>query len=188
MMRHNRPVLYRGMKLDWLAAALRDDYLLGHSTQRWWEHDRHHYDDEGEVYDQSYWMKGISCTRDIRFANQWGDCVIMLDREKIAQRCCIMPFNWGKTIRPNEGHVSNHKREREEFIVLERELDRYENPGEPHAARERFKAPARRKLGPLHSILLGIWHLEDHWEPIPEIITSHPMHRGSYRRPGRGRI
>ena len=56
------------------------------STQRFWADGRPRLEKIDPDYEDSYWMKGISFTRDIRFAMSWGGVVIAIDQAKLAQR------------------------------------------------------------------------------------------------------
>jgi translation initiation factor IF-1 len=104
-------VVYHGMKIPFAMQALRADKLEGRTIQRYWP-DGKRMKDNQPGYDESFWLKGFSTTRDIKYAQTWGEVVLELDKNKIAQRFKIIPFNWGYSI-PADNH---HKKEREEFI------------------------------------------------------------------------
>lgn len=162
--------------------ALKTNEMLGTTTQRWWPDDRHYYDDEGDVYKNSYWMKGISMTRDPEFAKRWGVVLFCLDQNRIAQRYKIIPLAWNKTIRG-----AHHKKEREEFVVLEREPETYRRYDPDHDEerfdQDAFGAPAKKTLKPLDQFLLGIWlneMIRGWYEDDEAFLTKHPKFRGWY--------
>jgi hypothetical protein len=186
-------VLWHGYKeAKHALSALRSNAMLGTSTQRWWPDDKHHRDDEGEVYHKSYWMKGISMTRDRLYAQSWGRVVFCLDQRLIAQNYKIIPFSWSKTFGISD-YTPHHKREREEYVILEREPDTYlrDDPDDgtepPRFDTKEFMAPAKKRLEPLRKFLIGIWTetpaIFD--EDIIAEIEADPLFKGHYKNPNR---
>jgi hypothetical protein len=191
--------LWHGYRDAWKAiAALNKNEMGGTTTQRFWADGKRRKDNDPE-YEDSYWMKGISLTRDPHFAMKWGDVMIKLDQAKIAQRYKIIPFNWGYSI-PSGNH---HKNEREEFVVTKSTLDKYngeddekdsENPN-PLRRRvmgdewERFKA-AEGAVKPLDQFLIAIYisSMNGPYGSFPlkdeelEFLTSHPKFAGWYNQ------
>lgn len=176
-------VLWHGFKEpSYALTALHNNAMLGTSTQRWWPDDRHHRDDEGDVYEQSYWMKGVSLTRDRHYAQQWGSVVFCLDQRKLSQNYRIVPFSWAKTFGTKDGWMPHYKREREEFVILERDPETYvDNKGRRNT--KAFMAPAKRKLEPLTRYLVGIWVDEAGLlsDADRQEIESHPLFKGTYQ-------
>lgn len=107
--------LYHSLKPDFAVQALTKNLLEGRTTQRFWPDGRRLKDNNPE-YDNSFWFKGISTTRDRQFAEGWNMVVFELDKAEIQKTHKIIPFNWGYSI-PRD---NDHKREREEFIVTSR--------------------------------------------------------------------
>ena len=178
-------VLWHGYKEPSNAiTAIRNDEMIGTTTQRWWPEGKHYYDDEGEVYDKSYWMKGISFTRDRKYAQQWGAVVFALDYAAMSQRYRIMPFSWNKTIRPTDGWSPHPKREREEFCVLEQEPNTFEDPDTGRLDVKPFMAPSRKSLRPLRQYLRGIWVSDMPFLQNEDLqfLLDHPLFRGRYVR------
>lgn len=156
--------LWHGYRdIDHVIKALKNDEMLGTSTQRWWKDEKHYTDDQGDVYENSFWMKGISFTRDKKFAQNWGSVVFEIDQKKLSQNYKIIPFSWQKTFSRKEGAYKPHfKREREEFLILEKEPNTFMFPDEDDFDKPRFdvnafKTPAKKSVKPLSRYLLGIW-------------------------------
>ncbi len=107
--------LYHGVRFDHAAKQLKENRIEGRTTQRFWPGGRRLKDDHPE-YKDSFWLKGVSLTRDINYAKHWADIVYVIDQTKLSQRYKIIPFNWGYANAKSRGQ--HHKREREEFVVL----------------------------------------------------------------------
>lgn len=138
------PILFRGFReLNFFADAIVHDRIVGSTTQRYWPDGKRRKDNDPE-YQSSNWMKGVSFTRDIKFAMKWGSAVIAVDKSIIAQRHKIVPFNWGYSI-PSGNH---HKREREEFVIT--------HLGGDYPNMLGFKEP-EGEIRNLSSMLKGIW-------------------------------
>ena len=60
-------------------------------------------------------MNGVSLTRSRRFAMHWGDIIFELDRNRLAQRHRLIPFNYWH--RGTERSQSDAREEAEEFII-----------------------------------------------------------------------
>jgi len=103
------------VRFDHAVKQLKENRIEGRTTQRFWPDGRRLKDDHPE-YEDSFWLKGVSLTRDINYAKNWADIVYVIDQTKLSQRYKIMPFNWGYANAKSRGQ--DHKREREEFVVL----------------------------------------------------------------------
>lgn len=187
--------LYRAVNLEYVGQMFRDDKLVGSTTQRYWDDGKRRKDNDPE-YQNSNWMKGMSFTRDRRFAMSWGEFVMAVDQEKLAHRNKIIPFNWGYSI-PSDNH---HKREREEF-VLTHKGGQYNFPDEEGGGfdQKSFRKPEGEIKG-FDDMLLGFWleidlltfrhdisKLEQGGTSVEELI-KHPKFKGWYERPSRGGI
>ena len=195
-------VLYHGYSdPENFASAMQRDSMLGTTTQRWWDDGKRRKDDDPE-YDTSNWMKGLSFTRDPRFAMQWGRVMIAVDQSIIAQRHKMIPFNWGYSIPDRNypgGSRQEHKREREEFAVTHQgDQYRHEDGTMDH---QRFRQPEGEIKG-LSKYLRGIWldrtvvwddpqdrhplssyfqrKMSEAGMPVSQII-AHPLFKGYYR-------
>ena len=148
-------VLYHGYKdPEHFASAMARDSMLGTTTQRWWK-DGSRLKDDHPDYDTSNWMKGISLTRDPHFAMQWGRVIIAVDRNIVAQRHKIIPFNWGYSIPARyDTSPQDHKREREEFVMTHKGGDYRDEEGQMD--HNQFRQPEGEIKG-LSKYLRGIW-------------------------------
>lgn len=164
--------------------ALKNNEMLATTPQRFWAKGARYPDNHPE-YRKSFWMKGISTTRDLRYAMGWGNVVFVLDQAKIKMKYKIMPLHWGNSPR------SHIKREKEEFIIRKDTYDQYIKPLEDgewvDPNREnidftRFKAP-EGSIKPLRSFLKGIY-LEQTYKKYNseniKMITDHPLFIGFY--------
>lgn len=107
--------LYHGVRFDYAIDQLENNRIEGRTTQRFWPDGRRLKDNDPE-YENSFWLKGVSLTRDIDYAKHWADIIYVLDQRLLAQRYKIIPFNWGYANTRTRG--VDPKREREEFVVL----------------------------------------------------------------------
>lgn len=71
-------------------------------------------------------MKGISMTRDLNYAIGWGNVVLLFDRKKLESSHPIESYNWGHHI-ANRNEDADHKKEREDFVILAKPNRRYRN-------------------------------------------------------------
>lgn len=179
----SRAPLYHGIQLKYAVQALTANELLGTTTQRWWPDGKRRKDNEPD-YQDSYWMKGLSLTRDRDYAMGWGDVVFILDQDLLSRKFKIIPFNWMFSI-PNS---SSRKKEREEFLVTKmtpdtymRELDQddIEAGVKPIIDMDKFTAPGG-KVANLSMYLKGIMISDDAVDaygadsPMVKTIMTHP--------------
>lgn len=180
--------LYHAIRdLEHAATALKTNRLAATTTQRFWADGKRRiqqrYDDE--EYENSYWMKGVSLTRDIQFACDWGGVILVLDQAKLARRYKIMPLNWMYSIK----NSTSRKKEREEFLIVKATPDDYIHPedyeGEPR--RDRFDWNRWRSIegyvNNLDQYILGIYvdeYIANTYEDDPRIsiIRNHPKFLG----------
>ncbi len=64
-------MLYHGLDFNKLETILREDKIPGYTSQRYWKDGLRRKDNDPD-YNNSMYYKGISTTRDINFAKQWG--------------------------------------------------------------------------------------------------------------------
>lgn len=190
------PVLFHGYKeLKYFCQAMNENRMAGSSVQRYWDDGKRRKDDDPE-YRGSKWMKGLSLTRDIRYAMGWGRVVIALDADALRKRHRIIPYNWGYSI-PNN---PVHKREREEFLVTHMGGTYTQEEDPTRMDTKTFMQP-EGEVKNLSSILKGIWvedcvvvddptdryTMTDYYQrmlseggyPLEKIL-SHPAFRGYY--------
>jgi hypothetical protein len=187
LMEKRESPLYHAISFDHSVTALTNDELLGTTTQRYWP-DGNRRKDNASDYNDSFWMKGISFTRDWRFAQSFNNVVFSLDQALLSNRYKIIPFNWGFSL-PKGNH---HKREREEFLVTKMTGSTFmepEDPDDPTSGSrlnvKAMKAP-NGKVAPLSRYLLGIYvqkpkHSFD--TDYIEQIVNHPKFLGFYSPP-----
>lgn len=185
-----RAVLFHSMKLEFAFQALRRDSLEGRTIQRFWSDGRRRKDTDND-YNDSYWFKGLSMTRDVRFAQNWGDVVLKLDRTKIANNYKIVPYNWGYSIPGNK----QHKKEKEDFVVTGRIYkNEYDLKKDHEEAAQHYDHPEHwmnkvvgKPISPLHQFILditmeeGIKEIEG-WDEMRKSIERHPKFLGYYKR------
>ena len=108
--------LYHAIKSKNAITALKEDKLGGYSIQRIWPDGKRLKDDE-PGYEKSNYMRGISTTRDIEYANKWNDVIFVFDPTKLKTKYKVVPYNWGYSIGRGYIQGSRMKREREEFVI-----------------------------------------------------------------------
>lgn len=168
--------LWHGIKLEHAETILSSNQIGGRTTQRYWLDGRRRKEGEAD-YQSSFWLKGISTTRDPQFAVNWGSVILELDQERIAHNFKIIPYAWNFHI--DNVIKTDSKREREEFIVLsftgrtsddymkewEEYRDRLQNDPDTTGWDEReykdwlamWTRPEGRPLAPLDRFLKGVY-------------------------------
>lgn len=108
-------LLYHGLKSKYALLALENNKLNGYSLQRIWKNWKRYQDNHPE-YNESDYLRGISTTRDIEYANKFGGGIIFIfDKDKLRTKFKIIPYNWGYNI--GNGYINNIKKEKEEFVI-----------------------------------------------------------------------
>lgn len=111
-----RADLYHAIRPNFAITALSTNKLDCYGFQRTWPGGKRLKDDM-PGYDDSWWMRGISLTRDIEYAKNWNQVVFIFDQDKLKQNFKIVPYNWGYSIGRGYEQGMNMKREREEFLI-----------------------------------------------------------------------
>jgi len=101
--------LYHGLSPVRAEEALKRNEIRGFTSHRSWEDGARRWDKTEPGWENHTWMKGVSLTRDRRFAEQWGAIVFVLDADKLRQHYKIDPLAWSPR---------NPKREKEEWVRL----------------------------------------------------------------------
>ncbi len=116
ILKEGNSLIFHAIKCENVISALKENKLGGYSTQRIWD-DGKRLKDDMPGYEESNFLRGISATRDIEYANKWNDIIFVFDYDKIKTKYKTIPYNWGYSIggRYRQNHRS--KREREEFII-----------------------------------------------------------------------
>jgi hypothetical protein len=111
--------LYHAINSDRAIIALNENKLGGYSFQRTWEGGKRLKDDQSG-YEDSLFLRGISTTRDITYANNWNDIIFVFDKNKLKTKYKIVPYNWGYSIGKGYKQGARMKKEREEFVITGR--------------------------------------------------------------------
>lgn len=135
MIKNNTSNLYHGLKLNYSVEALQRGSLLGRTTHRFWE-DGKRYKDNHEQYNNNYWMKGVSLSRDLEYSLNWSDVLFVFDKNTM-KSSTIEPYSWHSHFSDT---IKTHKEEREEFLVLAKSKKRYKNKDNPSWAEEYSEA------------------------------------------------
>ena len=134
----NKNILFHALKFEYALNALRDDKIQGRTTQRYWKDGLRRKDNDPQ-YEDSFWMKGFSCTRDFEFAKNWGAIVFVFDKDKIKESKKIVPYAWNYM---RKHCTPDHKKEREEFVILKKLESTLKNKENPIFAQELKEALA----------------------------------------------
>lgn len=164
--------LYHAISADRASNALISNSLGGYTTQRFWpDGKRRRENDPG--YENSWWYKGISTTRDLRYAAKWNYVVFEFDKNKLNQKYKIIPYAWNYHMSDSPSPFPNdhfrHKIEKEEFVItgkmppfmtpLSNEFDELPEP-EQDKHIELFNTFTDKPIGkiePLDKFLTGIY-------------------------------
>ena len=113
----SRANLFHGLKQDYAIQALSKNKLDAYTFQRFWPDGKRRKDDDPE-YENSYYYRGLSLTRDPRYASNWSDVVFEFNQDALKTKYKIIPYNWGYSIGKGYEQGSRVKREREEFLIV----------------------------------------------------------------------
>lgn len=119
---HQDQVVFHSIKLEYIKEILSEKKIRGRTTQRYWEDGKRRQDHEAE-YQDSFWMKGISTTRNLSFAVSWAAVTLVLDLNKIKQKKEVIPFAWNFQMKSSQ----HNKKETEEFVVLSKKNRKFKN-------------------------------------------------------------
>jgi len=176
--------LYHAIKSENAILALKEDKLGGYSIQRFWPDGKRLKDDNPE-YNTSNFMRGISVTRDIEYANKWNDVIFVFDPNKIKTKYKVIPYNWGYSIGKGYIQGSKMKREREEFIITGYNYPKYSD--DDNKNNKKFIKMTSKPEGyiePLNKYLLGFFISERFEKYINEdykkYLQSHEKYLGYY--------
>lgn len=110
----DRASLYHTTKIQFVLEQLNKDEIKAVTTQRFWPDGYRRIGNASDYYD-SFFMSGLSSTRNIEFAKQWGPIIYKLNQDAILHNYKVIPFNWGYSSPFQRG--PERKKEFEEFIV-----------------------------------------------------------------------
>lgn len=175
--------LYHAIKSPNAIKALQDDKLGGYSIQRAWENGKRYKDDQPE-YEDSFFMRGISTSRDIEYCSKWNDVIFVFDTNKLKTKYKVIPYNWGYNIGRGYNQGARVKREREEFIITGYSHPKdNEDEDNNRSFMDMIKSP-EGYIEPLSKYLLGFFISERFEEYMDEnsknYLQSHKKYLGVY--------
>ena len=107
--------IWHTVSYKYINTILDNNFLEARTTQRYWKDGKIHRDNEGDVYDNSFFVKGWSMTRDPLYAfTRGGGITFLLDWELIRRDFKYKTISWNYTISSCQ---KNFGKEREEFII-----------------------------------------------------------------------
>ena len=108
----SRANLYHALEFEYAVSALKKNKLDAYTFQRYWPDGKRRKDNDTDYY-QSHYYRGLSLTRNIRYAVKWNDVVFVFNQNKLSSKYKIIPYNWSYSL-----SVRDIKRETEEFLVV----------------------------------------------------------------------
>lgn len=168
----SRSYLYHAITEKYAKIALASDALACHGFQRTWPGGKRLKDDHPD-YNDSWWMRGISLTRDINYAKGWNPVIFVFDQEQLTTKWKIVPYNWGYSIGGTYKQEGRQKREREEFLITK--VIKKALPYKEFMA-ERDKPAGFIK--PLSKYLVGFYIKDKYFDDI-DFFMSHPLYMGN---------
>lgn len=113
----SRANLYHGLEFKYAIAALEKNKLDAYTFQRFWPDGKRRKDDDPE-YQNSYYYRGLSLTRDSKYASGWNNVIFEFNQDALKTKYKIIPYNWGYSIGGGYQQGSRVKKEREEFLIV----------------------------------------------------------------------
>jgi len=173
----SRADLYHAIKPEYAVDALKNNRLPCHSIQRSWEGGIRLKDDHPD-YNSSDYLRGISLTRDIKYAKNWQIVVFIFDQEKLKTKWKIIPYNWGYSIGRGYRQGMNAKREREEFLIT----GLTKGPLDGQEFLNAVETP-EGNIEPLNRYLKGFIIEPDYMkDEYYKFLSEHPLYMGTYER------
>ena len=106
--------LWHSIKQEHIDIIFSQNHLDAKTTQRYWENGVVYRDNAGDLYKNSYFMKGWSTSRDRMYAIMWNSVTLLLDSDAIRRDFKIKQISWNYR---SQFCKKNFDKEREEFIV-----------------------------------------------------------------------
>lgn len=113
----SRANLYHSLKTEYALQAFQKNKLDAYTFQRFWPDGKRRKDDDPE-YKNSYYYRGLSLTRDPKYAANWSDIIFEFNQDALKTKYKIIPYNWGYSIGGGYEQGPRVKREREEFLIV----------------------------------------------------------------------
>lgn len=184
--------LYHAIKSVNAIIALNENRLGGYSFQRTWEGGKRLKDDQ-PGYEDSSFLRGISTTRDIEYANSWNDVIFVFNKDKLKTKYKIVPYNWGYSIGKGYKQGARMKKEREEFVITGQNDSAIYNKNNKSIFYDKdknyknfldMKETPEGYIEPLEKYLLGFFigerYIEFQKEDVIKYLTSHDKYLGIY--------
>lgn len=106
--------LWHSIKHQNIADIFANGFLEARTTHRYWRNGMVYRDNQGEVYENSHYMKGWSMTRDKDYAFGWGAVTFLFDWEALKRDFKMKTISWSyRGAYCND----NFDKEREEFVI-----------------------------------------------------------------------
>jgi hypothetical protein len=171
----SRAYLYHAIKEEFAKIALETDVLECYGFQRTWPGGKRLKDDNQPAYNNSWWMRGISLTRDVNFAKNWNNIVFVFDQTKLSTKWKIVPYNWGYSIGGSYRQNELAKREKEEFLITSIIKEPLSNSDFMKKRNE-----SGGTIQPLSKYIVGFYLLEKNIKYIDNLqfFESHPLYMG----------
>ena len=106
-------LLYHGVDFRIFLDIINRGSILGHTSHRYWPEGKR-YQKSHPKYQESYWMRGLSTSRNVNYSLSWRLFVFVFRKEVIQQQFKIQNYNWFH----HGENVPQIKNEYEEFIVF----------------------------------------------------------------------
>ena len=105
----NTSSVYRGVPIDYGLEDIKDNTLGGYTIHNI------------KVKNEYYKLYGMSLTRNLNKALEFGSLIFELDKDKLKQNYKIIPINFWKTISAEKDKQSEKNDEFEEFLIFKKE-------------------------------------------------------------------
>lgn len=106
--------IWHSIKKEHLNCIFNNNYLEARTTQRYWPNGIVYRDNDREKYENSYFIKGWSMTRDRNYAFLWSCVTLLFDWDLIKRDFKIKTMSWN--YRSQHCNI-NYDKEREEFVI-----------------------------------------------------------------------
>lgn len=173
--------VYRAVKFQFAPQELKSNKMVAYGGHRFFEGGKRMLRDDPK-WEKHVWAKGISTTRNYKFAKHWGPVIYVLDLAKIKKNYRVVPMNW---------FTSKTKTEFEEFILTD--ISDLSGDGPEIVKYLETPSGSRNEIKPLDRYLVNI-HISKHFEDIfldnpskdiqeiLDIIQSHPKYDQSWAK------
>lgn len=106
--------VWHSVRIEHIEEIFKNNSLAARTNHRYWPDGRVRRDNEGDVYQNSHYMKGWSMTRDRNYAFSWAAVTFLFDWDKIKRDFQTKTVSWSYR---NISCRNNFDKEREEFVI-----------------------------------------------------------------------